>query len=899
MKCRVSWPKARIGGSGLPVKAPQRTITFAILSILISLVVTAPGGAQALTRSLLPERRVAAGAWDYDTLLGPDRVTAPQDAIHVVVHDAHSLQQALAAAAPGQVIELADGEYDVGEPFRIHGVRGREAAPLIVRAQNQGKAVIAGDSWFMVQDSSYIVIEGLTFVTDDDTRSHAVRLQSTDHSRVTRNHFALTESPANFTSRHWVYIAGTGADYNRIDHNLFERKRRIGNFVSINGDDVQVAQHTRVDRNHFRDVRSVNHNGMEAIRIGSSVVTRSHAFTVIEHNLFEQCSGEVEIITVKSGGNHIRYNTFLESEGALTFRHGNDNHAYGNFFIGNNKPNTGGIRVYGRGHFIYNNHFEGLEGIGATSALVLGSADNGYQEKVLDYWQVDRVLVAFNTFVNNRSAIEIGWGWGQDRPFTPKNTLIANNLIFSESPGTLLSAGPPADITWTGNIVYARGGAQLGHAQEIQGARVLDPLLRDQAWGAHVPAAGAPGIDSARETALFEVVRVDIEGKPRDDHPDVGAFEYRGYPLLRGPLVASEVGPNAADAQPFSLDEPGVHITELSLSGVNDDGRGWRGPAGVVLKYVTTGGVPPDATLRLLIDDVKVYQGDADLSVPVVINQGELEDGRHTLSAAVETAGTRDERTLQFSVANVGFKSPAPERYVQGDLRIEPFVGYPSETLHSLRITLDDRTLYQGATASGELVVDTLQLNDGPHRLAAFARSLEGVTARHEIVVNVDNYWEKSDSLQPPVDWGLLGVMERLLTSSKSDGWRHETSSPELFFDDGDRMTPGGTGPQYLVWEAPNLTNAVITLYARSGNITERVQLDVLRNGSDWEGLEFEVRESVKANGAAEQDWQRLTLVADVIESAGASHFRFTIRTDDLAADEMPRVGHVELRGLH
>ena len=53
------------------------------------------------------------------------------------------------------------------------------------------------------------------------------------------------------------------------------------------------------------------------------------------------------MISNKSGSNVFRANTFRESAGTITLRHGNDNLVEGNFFLGNNKSQTGGIRVIG------------------------------------------------------------------------------------------------------------------------------------------------------------------------------------------------------------------------------------------------------------------------------------------------------------------------------------------------------------------------------------------------------------------------------------------------------------------------------------------------------------------------------------------------------------------------
>ena len=85
--------------------------------------------------------------------------------------------------------------------------------------------------------------------------------------------------------------------------------------------------------------------------------------------MFKHCNGEPEIITSKSSNNIYRYNLFFESEGALTLRHGNATHVYGNYFIGNNLRRTGGIRVIGEDHEICRNYFHGLAGAGALSAL--------------------------------------------------------------------------------------------------------------------------------------------------------------------------------------------------------------------------------------------------------------------------------------------------------------------------------------------------------------------------------------------------------------------------------------------------------------------------------------------------------------------------------------------------
>ncbi|HHW10928.1 MAG TPA: hypothetical protein GXX29_13255 [Firmicutes bacterium] len=875
----------------------------------------APASAEPFIR--LPGKAADGTTWDYDPVLDPDIVVPPADAVRVVVTNGAELREALAAAAPGQIIELADGIYEYGGTYLVRGVRATKSAPLIIRAQNQGKAVIGGKSSFIVQESSYVVISGLKFTASDEYNTPGLRLRSSSHCRVTRNHFALVESPAVLESRHWVDISGTAADYNRIDHNLFEQKRRLGNFISINGDNVQVAQHTRVDRNHFRDVKSVNHNGMEAIRIGTSTVSRSHAFTIIEHNLFERCNGEIEIITVKSGGNHIRYNTFLECEGAVTFRHGNDNQAYGNFFLGNNKPSTGGIRVYGRGHKIYNNHFENLAGTDSRSALSIGVADNAYQQQVLDYWRVERLLVIHNTFVNNASSIAI---LSDSRyPYSAVDTVIANNLIISNKLGNLVNVAKAADITWIGNMMMnTRVNTAIGidlTANDNRGNRIVDPRLVSMTggllMGVHYIGEDSPAIDAAYEPSLFPAFCLDkdIEGKPRDGRPDVGAFENDGRPLLRGPLTAEEVGPNAPPSMPFSPDAPAVYITKIDLLGHYDKQAGWWGPIAVDIGVTKTGNIGSDISLRLLVDGQEVYRGGLESLAGFYINRGELSDGEHVLTVIAEAeaeAETEPEtdaqlgtaagwrrgeghsrsisiRTVDFKVSNVMINKPELMTKVQGNLPVEIEIGFPEADLKRAEVYLDDVLIHSVSTTSSaalsspsatiRLTVDSRQWPDRSYNLKVVAESRDGAVAESTRVVEIDNYWEILDDILPPIDWGFMGKIDRSKTIFMSEGWRYDTTDMDKFHGDADRLTlapdagrrraqaaapggafSGGTEYEYLVWETPLLIEARVTVYARKLDtemIAGNLILSISADNVAWEGVGYRIESIGPGEGEA------------------------------------------------
>jgi hypothetical protein len=89
-----------------------------------------------------------------------------------------------------------------------------------------------------------------------------------------------------------------------------------------------------------------------------------------------------------------------------------------------------------------------------------------------------------------------------------------------------------------GNIVW--GGVSAGDIP-ASGFRAVDPQLQMDGSGRYHLGANSPAVNAAVGTAP---VPEDIEGQPRQQ-PDVGADELSTGPVLRRPLTAADVGPNA------------------------------------------------------------------------------------------------------------------------------------------------------------------------------------------------------------------------------------------------------------------------------------------------------------------------------------------------------------------
>ncbi len=480
----------------------------------------------------------------------------------VAVSSADELIAALADARPGDLVELADGSYVLDGPLSFT-CQATAEQPLVVRAQNRGKAVIEGTAGIIVASSSYVMVDGLTFRHTDDY--YAFRFAASHHCRLTRSHINLDEVAVDKPGdhrMHWVDIGGANSHHNRLDHNLIEGKSNSGCMVITGGSREELnwlsSRYDRIDHNHFRDFPRGDGNGFETVRLGVSGYSHSSGFTTVEDNLFEHCDGEGEIVSVKTPDNIIRRNTFRNSWGELTLRNTHRCLVEGNFFFDTEQEKrTAGVRLFGSDHRIINNYFEGLKG----AAVIIRTGDVEQRTKAryeyeaendgkLDmtkyggYERPERAVVAHNTIVNCGMAMDIGDA--RERYSLPaRDCIIANNLIVSDRERVVRLVTEPENWTWRDNIVHRTlEGAEVGIEVADGGMSFIDPLLQ-LAEGLWRPGVGSPAIDAGR--LLEPPIEMDIEGQPRDGKPDIGADEVSEAPAAYRPLTAADVGPEARE----------------------------------------------------------------------------------------------------------------------------------------------------------------------------------------------------------------------------------------------------------------------------------------------------------------------------------------------------------------
>lgn len=339
----------------------------------------------------------------------------------------------------GDRLVLAEGVWQDAK-LVLKRAQGTAEQPITVTVETKGKTTLEGSSNIRFS-GEYIVVEGLVFQNPRDTMQKMViefKTSATDYANhsVVRECVVRDYNPSDKTFQTtWCSVWGKD---NEVAYCYFGGKTNQGTtFIVWPNDSLSTENHHRIHHNYFAYRLPLGRNGGETIRIGTSHVCKNLSQTIVEDNYFEHCSGEVEIISIKSCENIIHRNTFYECEGSLVLRHGDRNEAYDNVFIGNNKRHTGGIRIINAGHHVYNNLFYKLGGEEFRAALCImngipNSAPNGYE-------QVRDVVVERNTWVGCKSPVELCNGKGsRDRDAKPENTVIRSGIFFCPSADELV-----------------------------------------------------------------------------------------------------------------------------------------------------------------------------------------------------------------------------------------------------------------------------------------------------------------------------------------------------------------------------------------------------------------------------------------------------------------------------
>jgi poly(beta-D-mannuronate) lyase len=341
----------------------------------------------------------------------------------------------------GDKVIMKNGEWK-SQQINFKG-KGTAEKPITLIAETKGSVVLSGNSNLKI-DGEWLAVDGLSFKNGFSLKDDVVIFTKTSNNCRLTNTSIEDYNPSDKTIDYkWVSLYGTK---NRVDHCSIAGKTHQGTTLVVWLDDK--ANYHQIDHNYFGPRPDLGVNGGETIRIGTSTYSMNDSYTTVESNIFDKCNGEIEIISIKSGYNKILNNLFYECVGTVTFRHGNHSEVSGNYFIGNDITNTGGVRIIGENQKVYDNY---LYKIAGTSLRASISIMNAFENPALsDYWQVKNADVQRNIIVNSREAFVLGAGKDSKRVVTPDGVNISGNYVLN--PTTLISVlDEPANLTIQNN----------------------------------------------------------------------------------------------------------------------------------------------------------------------------------------------------------------------------------------------------------------------------------------------------------------------------------------------------------------------------------------------------------------------------------------------------------------
>ena len=439
-----------------------------------------------------------------------------------------------ASTLKGDIFLLANGTYLNSTLYIVKN-------DITIKAATPGGVLLNGNNNITIL-SNGVTFSGFQF-RENTTMSGSPITVSGNSNTLTQLNFN------GYSADHMIYITGTN---NTISYSNFENKPAIMTPKAGTGDLIQIIPnekkpgYNKIQYCSFQHLPGLGGDyGNECIRIGNSNYATVISRTIVEYCYFEDTGlGDSETISVKSMENILRFNTMRNNQKAnFCFRNGNNNCAYGNFFI-----NSGGIRLKEANNiYCYNNYFENC-GDGSLSAPIKYVYDHS---SIVDH--LNNLNFVHNTFVGG-TPIQLG------KPTTPNNgnipvTTFTNNTwannIFINKTEKIFSEKVKGN-SFVGNIYDGNLGVNIA-----SGMNNINPNLVINEEGYYGLTSNSPAIDAASsiDPAILHISNTDddpnllfdISGQARPTTlslKDVGCGEFTTGDTTNHPLTLSEVGPS-------------------------------------------------------------------------------------------------------------------------------------------------------------------------------------------------------------------------------------------------------------------------------------------------------------------------------------------------------------------
>jgi poly(beta-D-mannuronate) lyase len=451
----------------------------------------------------------------------------------IFVKDILELNKAIDQIAPGDEIVLANGVWKDAK-IKFFG-KGTKELPISLRAETAGEVFIEGLSYLHL-GGEYLNISGLYFRNGYTPSTGIIRYKIGEHRDSVANNSRVTNCviedftrPNRLVRDRWVELYGR---HNQIDHCYISGKSNNGVTLMVYHDgNENTNNHHQIVNNYFGPRPRKGGPRAETIRIGNPQSTPG--YVNVANNYFEACNGEVEIISDKADDNYYRNNIFYKCEGSLVLRHANYATVDGNIFIGGDDSDFyGGIRMGNIGHWVVNNYFYKIKGEQFRSPLAVM---NGTHLPIINrYKQVRDVRVAYNTWVDCKSPLQIGVGQNiksadvlpasEIRNMPPVRSTIANNLIFNtkadKSP--LVNHSELEGILFRNNVVD-NNRKEYAEFEELQSAAI--EMKKINSWLYAPVGLNNKALNNPYNGYEFsEKIQKDLFGSSRTKQNSIGAI---------------------------------------------------------------------------------------------------------------------------------------------------------------------------------------------------------------------------------------------------------------------------------------------------------------------------------------------------------------------------------------
>ena len=449
---------------------------------------------------------------------------------NTLVSNVKELSEAIKNAKAGDNIVLKNGIY---KDIEINFIgEGTKENPITLKAETSGEVFIEGVSNLEIS-GNYLVVDGLFFRNGHSPSKNVIAFRTSpkevaNNSSVTNCVILDFNNLERDQDNLWVQFYGK---HNKLSNSYLAGKTNGGPTVRVDLKGNQsIRNYHQIVNNHFGPRPRKGGARGETIQLGSSFTSMSPSNTTIANNLFEECNGEVEIISSKTNFNVIKNNVFYKSEGSVVTRHGNYVTVDGNYFIGDGvNDQFGGIRIINTGHWVINNLFYKIKGKNFRSPIAIM---NGIPKSPLNrYNQVTDVVVAYNTFVDSDSPWQFGVGTNiaqaavlpksEIRSARPLRTEVVNNVIYnSKGDANPIIEHDKADgVTFKSNIIDNNG----VEFTKRDGLTPTKLTLTNIGTDISVPTAGFGDVETYSGFD-FETITGDLLGKSRSKNNQIGAI---------------------------------------------------------------------------------------------------------------------------------------------------------------------------------------------------------------------------------------------------------------------------------------------------------------------------------------------------------------------------------------